>query len=237
MIFSNALKAVLRIAGVCCCGYGCIRDAAAKPAPGDAICREKRQEAQRQVKEGHYSVWVSGLPGRLAPYAEDMFRIYYGKQVNVTNTDFLMCGTGLEDEECYNRYMDSAVAAFGTNVFERVRRSADSLYAADPLRHPSMDAPQPEFPGGPEALGKALQQHIHYPPAAKRDSVQGKVYVKADMDTTGTIVRTTVVRGVRADLDSAAVAGVQALPAFIPPSAGGRKMRSSFLIPVSFKLN
>lgn len=204
----------------------------------DQSCKDGVEDAKKELSEGKYSAYIPGMSPKLARYAEEMFEVYYGKKVAVRNTDLIMCGTGrdFEREKCSHRYMDSAVASFGKEVYKHIVAGADSLYRVDPYRYPDLFAEQATFPGGDSVMHRLLRENIKYPPAAKRDTIQGKVFVHIEIDTLGKITSATVLKGVRSDLDSVAVAGVRKLPAFQPPKMQGKRMPSSLTIPIAFKL-
>ncbi|HEY4612388.1 MAG TPA: TonB family protein, partial [Bacteroidota bacterium] len=65
----------------------------------------------------------------------------------------------------------------------------------------------------PEPIGgiAAIQNNVVYPETAKRDSIEGTVFVDTYIDEDGNVERTAVVRGVRSDLDVAAQNAVRAV--------------------------
>jgi protein TonB len=96
----------------------------------------------------------------------------------------------------------------------------------------------PQLPGSnsPTAISAAVQQQLVYPLRAAHDGLAGKVYVEVTIAPDGTVYATNVVRGLRSDYDSAAVAAVQRLPQLSPPRQGsGRAVYYKFTQPVSFQ--
>jgi TonB family protein len=89
----------------------------------------------------------------------------------------------------------------------------------------------PRPAGGYEDLVKKAV----YPPSAKKDNVSGTVYVIAQILTDGTVGETQIDRGVRSDLDSAAVAAVRAFR-WIPGENEQGPVAAWVTIPIQYKL-
>jgi len=90
---------------------------------------------------------------------------------------------------------------------------------------------QPTLVGGPAALAKALR----YPETARKDSLQGIVYVEATVDKDGNVVKATILKGVREDLDKASIEAVSSVK-FTPGKHKGKAVEAIVTIPISFKL-
>jgi TonB family protein len=104
----------------------------------------------------------------------------------------------------------------------------ESLAGASPTR-PFLTPPA--LVDGPAQLGRLIK----YPPGALRDGLQGTVLVALLVDEQGRVQETNVVRGVRADLDSAAEASLkQAL--FTPAKDKQGPVSTWVTVPVRFKL-
>lgn len=95
----------------------------------------------------------------------------------------------------------------------------------------------PQLPGngGVAAIAAAVQQLLAYPPRALRDGVAGRVFLDVVVAPDGSIYETKVVRGLRADCDSAAAAAIQRLPRLSPPHMKDRAVYYSFTLPVVFR--
>ena len=94
----------------------------------------------------------------------------------------------------------------------------------------------PEFPGGNDTLAKYIQSHIHYPPMAARNNIQGKVVVQFIVYKNGDVGKVKVVRSVDKDLDKEAVRVCKTLPKFTPGRKDGIAVDVWFTLPVNFKL-
>ena len=87
--------------------------------------------------------------------------------------------------------------------------------------------PAPHLLSTPEGPG--------YPVAAREAGVQGRVRVRALVDTSGLVIATELIRSIP-ELDSAAVAFVRKLQ-FVPYLSGGRPVRFRVEVPVTFTLH
>lgn len=94
----------------------------------------------------------------------------------------------------------------------------------------------PEFPGGNGALLKYLAANLHYPEQAKKNKVEGKVYVSFIIDLDGSIVNVKIVRGVNADLDVEAIRVIKAMHKWIPGKQRGKPVRVNYVLPIIFSL-
>ncbi len=88
--------------------------------------------------------------------------------------------------------------------------------------------------GAPE-LAEAASLHPQYPRAARAAGVQGRVWVRALVDTGGAVIETQVTRSI-AELDSVALACVRGLR-FKPFRAEGRPSRFRVDVPITFTLH
>ena len=89
----------------------------------------------------------------------------------------------------------------------------------------------------PEPIGglKSIQQKIVYPEIALRARVEGKVFVKAFVDETGTVTSAEIVKGIGAGCDEAAIDAVRQTK-FSPGKQRGRPIKVQVTIPIIFKL-
>ena len=89
----------------------------------------------------------------------------------------------------------------------------------------------------PEPIGgiKGIQEKIVYPEIAKRAGVEGKVYVLAFVDESGTVTKAQVLKGIGAGCDEAALDAVQKTR-FKPGKQRGKPVKVQVSIPIIFKL-
>lgn len=75
----------------------------------------------------------------------------------------------------------------------------------------------------------AITQYLVVPLAAPK----GRVFVKFEVDKEGYVRHATIIKGLRADVDSAVVTATRQLPRFTPGKQNGRVVRVSFTLPVT----
>jgi TonB family protein len=75
----------------------------------------------------------------------------------------------------------------------------------------------------------AITQYLVVPPAAPN----GRVFVKFEVDKEGYVRHAEIIKGLRADLDSAVVTATRQLPRFTPGKQNGRVVRVSFTLPIT----
>lgn len=94
----------------------------------------------------------------------------------------------------------------------------------------------PEYPGGMENLYADLGELLLYPETAIDDGIEGKVYVQFIVSKEGSIKEVKVVKGVRSDLDSAALTVVGQLKDWTPGRTQGKNVAASYTLPINFSL-
>lgn len=95
---------------------------------------------------------------------------------------------------------------------------------------------EPEFPGGMEALMKYLSENIKYPEQAKKENIQGKVYMRFVVEKDGSIVDAEILRGIGGGCDEEALRVVNAMPKWEPGKQKGTPVRVQYNLPIVFKL-
>ncbi len=95
---------------------------------------------------------------------------------------------------------------------------------------------QPEFAGGMSKLYKYLSETINYPERAKRDSIQGRVFVSFIVEKDGSITDVKLLRGIGSGCDEEAVRAVAEMPNWKPGEMKGKSVRVRFNLPIKFTL-
>jgi TonB family protein len=93
---------------------------------------------------------------------------------------------------------------------------------------------QPEFPGGPDSLSAFLANNLVYPDSARRNHIQGKVYVGFLVDKTGKITNPRILSSVSDDIDKEALRVVGLMPYWKPGTAGGTPVNVQYILPIDF---
>ena len=94
----------------------------------------------------------------------------------------------------------------------------------------------PEFPGGQDALNRFLVRNIKYPLLAQENGIQGRVVCQFVVNSDGSIVDISVVRGVEESLDKEAIRVIKSMPKWTPGRQGGKSVRVKYTLPIRFKL-
>jgi len=94
----------------------------------------------------------------------------------------------------------------------------------------------PVFPGGDSSLLAYIVKNTKYPETAKAKNIQGKVIVRFCVTKTGSVNRTSVIKGANPELDEEALRVVKTLPEFKPGKQGGKEVSVWYMVPVTFAL-
>lgn len=96
---------------------------------------------------------------------------------------------------------------------------------------------EPEFPGGMEALYAFLKENIRYPEAARKNRIEGKVYVTFTVEKDGSITHAKILRDIGGGCGQEAIRVVNSMPRWKPGTQRGKPERTQFNLPVQFKLD
>ena len=92
----------------------------------------------------------------------------------------------------------------------------------------------PEFTGGQKALGNFISANLKYPETGE-DAV-GKVYISFIVEKNGILSDFKIVKGLAHGFDEEAIKVLKASPAWKPGIVGGHPVRTSFTLPITFRL-
>lgn len=110
------------------------------------------------------------------------------------------------------------------------------MYRKNSTRIYSVVEEMPEYPGGMKAFVNYLKRKLVYPPQAKKENLEGVVAVQFVVEKDGRITLPTIVRSLRADMDSAALTAIRNMPNWIPAREHGMRVRCKYSVPVQFKI-
>lgn len=110
------------------------------------------------------------------------------------------------------------------------------MYRKNSTRIYSVVKEMPEYPGGMKAFVNYLKRKLVYPPQAKKENLEGVVAVQFVVEKDGRITSPTIVRSLRADMDSAALTAIRNMPNWIPAREHGMRVRCKYSVPVQFKI-
>ncbi len=106
---------------------------------------------------------------------------------------------------------------------DEVQKNEEYFVAADEMPYPI---------GGI----KAIQEKIVYPETAKKEGIEGRVYIKAFINENGDVVSAEVIKGIGAGCDQEAINAVKSTK-FKPARQRGEAVKVQVSIPILFKLN
>jgi len=94
----------------------------------------------------------------------------------------------------------------------------------------------PSFPGGDEARLNYLINNIHYPEAAKKQNIQGTVFITFVIEKDGRITNVKVLRGIGGGCDAEAIRVIKSMPTWKPGTQKGKAIRCQYNMPIRFIL-
>ncbi len=95
----------------------------------------------------------------------------------------------------------------------------------------------PSFPGGDEARIEYLRNNIKYPEEARKQGIEGTVYVTFVVEADGSITETKILRGIGGGLDEIALEVIKNMPAWKPGKVKGEPVPVQFNMPIKFTLS
>ena len=95
---------------------------------------------------------------------------------------------------------------------------------------------QPQFPGGKVELIKFIQKNLRYPQAAFINNIKGQVLVYFEVSKNGKLSHIKVYEGHHALLETEALRVVKLMPKWEPGIDKGEKVKSQYVLPITFKL-
>ena len=93
------------------------------------------------------------------------------------------------------------------------------------------------FEGGMDNFYKYIAKNIKYPKQAKREKIQGKIFLQFVVDKTGEITDVKVTKGLGFGLDQEAKRVLMASPKWKPARQRGKTVKVRMTIPIMFRLN
>ncbi|MFB6318257.1 TonB family protein [Saccharicrinis sp. FJH54] len=94
----------------------------------------------------------------------------------------------------------------------------------------------PEYPGGAKAMMEFLSKNINYPPEARKNGIQGRVYVNFIINRKGEVSNVKIIRGVDPELDAEALRVVKSMPDWTPGEQRGKAVNVAYNLPINFAL-
>jgi len=97
----------------------------------------------------------------------------------------------------------------------------------------SVDTP-PTYPGGIKNFYAYMSKEIIFPEQAKKDNVNGKVFLSFIVDQNGSIKNVNVTKGLTKETDAEAIRVIKNTPKWNPGKIGGKSVSVKYNIPIQF---
>ena len=94
----------------------------------------------------------------------------------------------------------------------------------------------PEFPGGSDSLYAYIARNIKYPETAKKEKIEGRVFVTFVIEKDGQVSSAKILRDIGGGCGEEAIRVVKNMPKWKPGTQRGNPVRFQFNLPVSFLL-
>ncbi len=95
----------------------------------------------------------------------------------------------------------------------------------------------PSYIGGQTAMYQFLSKNLKYPAEAMESNTQGTVYISFIVEVDGSINNAVIKRDIGKGCGDEALRVVKLMPKWSPGKQKGKPVRTSFVLPVSFKLS
>lgn len=92
------------------------------------------------------------------------------------------------------------------------------------------------YPGGENAMIQYLKKNTIYPKKARKNEIEGTVYINFIVNKSGDLVKIKVAKSVDPLLDEEAIRVVSNMGKWIPGEIDGEKISLYFTLPIKFKL-
>ncbi|SER21114.1 energy transducer TonB [Neolewinella agarilytica] len=95
-----------------------------------------------------------------------------------------------------------------------------------------------QLPSQPAAFDFAdfYKTHVHYPPLAQENNIEGTVVVAISVDDCGWVTERQLVRSVHSLLDEAALTATENLKWMMPTVENGQPVAGTLMVPLRFRL-
>lgn len=94
----------------------------------------------------------------------------------------------------------------------------------------------PEFPGGNDSLYAFIGRNIKYPEMAKKNKIEGRVFVTFVIEKDGQVSSAKILRDIGGGCGEEALRVVNSMPKWKPGTQRGNPVRVQFNLPIMFQL-
>ncbi len=93
-----------------------------------------------------------------------------------------------------------------------------------------------EYPGGIGELYKFIKLYTCYPESMQTAKIEGTTYVEILIDTAGKATLPKVTKSIHKDFDDVCLGVFEFMPKWKAATKNGKKVKSKFVLPITFKL-
>ena len=123
----------------------------------------------------------------------------------------------------------AAVALFcGTSAMAQTDEVDDAVFV--------VVEKSPEFPGGNDSLYAFIGRNIKYPEMAKKNKIEGRVFVTFVVEKDGQVSSAKILRDIGGGCGEEAIRVVNIMPKWKPGTQRGNPVRVQFNLPIMFQL-
>ena len=94
----------------------------------------------------------------------------------------------------------------------------------------------PQFPGGNQRFFEYLARNVRYPLEARRNNIQGKVFISFVVKRDGKLADPMIVRSLSPETDAEAIRLINLSPHWTPGIQNGRAVDVAYTIAVTFRM-
>jgi protein TonB len=94
----------------------------------------------------------------------------------------------------------------------------------------------PEFQGGDQARIDYLIKNINYPKKARKEGIQGTVYITFIVEKDGKVSNVRILRGIGGGCDEESLRVVKNMPRWKPGRQKGKNVRVQYNMPIKYTL-
>jgi TonB family protein len=141
----------------------------------------------------------------------------------------------LKDESARKKYGDKATNGVVLITSKNADKTSQTENKEEELIFFIVEE-MPKFPGGKSALYNYINKSTQYPPKAKEERIEGRVFVSFIISAKGKITDTKVVSGVHPLLNEEAKRVIASMPNWEPGKQRGKNVAVQYTTPVLFEL-
>lgn len=110
-------------------------------------------------------------------------------------------------------------------IVEKINLATDTIYNEVDI--------DPDFVGGDSALNNYLFKKYKIPADAKRDKIEGNLFVKFVVRKNGTITDVSILRGLCTTCDIEAIRVIKKMPLWIPGKLNNKNVSTRISVPIN----